>query len=191
MIRNKITESDKYFNLCWVPSHVGIHGNELADRAAREATKNPSITNLALPKSDWRALVKNITRDAWRTSWTEIPEHRNKLRAITDNITLLPNTTCSNRQWERVLARLRLGHSKLTHEYLLDRSPAPTCEYCGEDTPLTIKHLLIECPQHRHRRLRAFNKPVLTLRDVLNHGDTGPTGPLSKFINDINIIHLL
>ena len=55
---------------------------------------------------------------------------------------MLPNTVRENRQWERCLTRLRIGHIKLTHGPYMSREQPPTCEDCGEDTPITIKHIL-------------------------------------------------
>jgi len=38
---------------------------------------------------------------------------------------------------------LRIGHSRLTHSYLLSGDDPPTCQSCG--IPLTVKHILVEC----------------------------------------------
>ena len=35
---------------------------------------------------------------------------------------------------------------KLTHGHYRSMGEPPTCEDCIEDTPLTIKHILTECP---------------------------------------------
>ena len=44
---------------CWVPSHVGIRGNELADAAAKAAL-NETLTIMTLPYSDFNPLVKRF-----------------------------------------------------------------------------------------------------------------------------------
>ena len=188
-IQDMLSESDKIFKLCWVPSHVGIEGNEMADKAAKEGTKYPTHANLPVPKGDIQAHIKKASKEAWNQRWMSTPES-NKLRQITDNLSPLSNSTCSNRHWERTLARLRLGHSRLTHGHYMSRDPAPHCEHCGEGTLLTIKHILIECPHHQQARMRAFKRNTLTLKNILKDGDTGPVGPLAKYIADINVTNL-
>ncbi|MPC19957.1 hypothetical protein E2C01_012887 [Portunus trituberculatus] len=52
------------------------------------------------------------------------------------------------------MERLRIGHTYLTQRYLLTRDPQPYCDDCL--VPLTVRHLLVECPSLmdlRHRYL--------------------------------------
>ena len=167
LIKERIYEAKKRFQLCWVPSHVGVTGNELADKLAREATKKTTCSNLPILKGDMQAHIKASTMTKWRSKWQRIPETRNKLREITDDISPLHHSTCTDRRWERALSRLRLGHSKATHSYLMTREPPPLCDECGEDTPLTIKHVLVECPVHTNARRRAFNVATVTMSSIL------------------------
>ena len=43
----------------------------------------------------------------------------------------------------RCLARLRLGHTRVTHSYLLQGEEQPQCVGC--DAPFTVRHFLLEC----------------------------------------------
>ena len=44
---------------------------------------------------------------------------------------------------QHLLNRLRIGHTRLTHSYLLSGDDLPEC--CTCQCPLTVKHILVEC----------------------------------------------
>ena len=54
------------------------------------------------------------------------------------------------RKHEVILARLRIGHSRLTHGFLMCRGLQPFYEDCI--VPLTVRHLIIECPSLEDER---------------------------------------
>ena len=187
-IHDAIKSSQKSFNLCWVPSHVGVDGNEQADRLARASTSSEAISHWTVSRGDLRTAVKATAKRQWKESWRSLQD--NKLREITDSISTLPNSSCPNRMWERALVRLRSGHSRLTHGHIMTRDQPPTCQDC-EDSPLTIKHLLVECPLHRSKRLIHFGSTNVTLSQILKDRDTSFGGPLFRYLDEVNILHQL
>ena len=44
-----------------------------------------------------------------------------------------------------LLNRLRIGHTRLTHSYLLSGDDLPECSRPTCQCPLTVKHILVEC----------------------------------------------
>ncbi|MPC58373.1 hypothetical protein E2C01_052375 [Portunus trituberculatus] len=83
---------------------------------------------------------------------------------------ILPDWTYTHirdRRKQIVLARLRIGHTYLTRRYLLTRDPQPYCDDCL--VPLTVRHLLVECPSlPRHLyRCRGRDSGVYYLSKVL------------------------
>ena len=91
---------------------------------------------------------------------------------------MLPNTVCENRQWERSITRLKIGY----------REQPSSCEDCGEDTPLAIKHVLTECPSLNNRRRQFFGTTNKTMKQFLNDGDRTKGGNFYKFVTDIHLL---
>ncbi|MPC18306.1 hypothetical protein E2C01_011185 [Portunus trituberculatus] len=72
----------------------------------------------------------------------------------TSTLPLWTYTHDRDRRAQTLLARLRIGYMYLTHRYLLTRDPQPYCDDCL--VPLSVRHLLVECPsliELRHRYL--------------------------------------
>ena len=188
-IQREAHEGTKKIKLCWVPSHIGVQGNEIADKLARETTKDTSIMRSQMLRGDMEAHVKHEVKATWLSGWTTISENVNHLRQITDNLRPLPNSTGEIRSWEVKLARLRLGYTRMTHGYLMSGDLRPICERCIDDAALTVKHILIECPEYRTARIRAFCKSRITLKEALSEGDTTYGGPLYKYICEIGLLN--
>ena len=91
---------------------------------------------------------------------------------------MLPNTVSESRQWERCLTSLNIGHSKHTYGHCMSREQPPTCEDCGEDTSLTIKHTLTECPSPNNIKRQFLGSNIKTMKQLLNDGDTTHCDPL-------------
>ena len=55
----------KTINICWIPSHIGTEGNELADVAAKAASGRPEEPFL-INYSDWRSIISNALEAMWK-----------------------------------------------------------------------------------------------------------------------------
>ena len=63
-----------------------------------------------------------------------------------------------SRKDEVVIHRVRIGHTRLTHSYLMEGGlidDPPLCPYCF-DFSLSVKHLMIECDHFEVSRLRYY-----------------------------------
>ena len=183
-IQNYIMEHQLKVTLCWVPSHVGIRGNERADKAARLASERDGIPNSLITRQDFRNNVKIIMKDTCQRQWSNTCG--NKLRDIKSTIAAIPNTCFSNRHWERTLCRLRIGHCSLTHGFLMSGDNPPYCNDCI--VPLTVRHLLVECPSYGDIRRDIFGNKTPSLKDILTtYADY--QGRLYNYLIQIDIIN--
>ncbi len=108
-------------------------------RAAAESSKSMSddINEPHMLISISAAIISS-----WRQRWCNL-SHYKQLRSILD----IPDgfaLSIGTRKFDIVLNRLISDHSLLTHAYLLLKTPPPTCTTCL--VPLTIPHILLECP---------------------------------------------
>jgi hypothetical protein len=55
--------------LMWIPSHVGLVGNELLDGEARYASLNGSIFDRPLSPCDFHSLARPVLLRKWQRTW--------------------------------------------------------------------------------------------------------------------------
>ena len=137
---------------CWIPSHIGIHGNDKADSLAKDAINITPNKNIQTPYTDLKPKVKQIiTKKKGQQLWDE--NSRNKLfqiQPILKERKLDPNNT---RREETILTRLRIGHTQLTHSFILKGEPPSKCPYGNQ---YSIKHILIECTKLNNTRKKFY-----------------------------------
>ena len=78
-IRKKALELEKKewtIQITWIKAHVGNYGNELADRLAKEATKNKETIYKKIPKSQIVQQVKQQSIEKWQTQWEQTTKGR-------------------------------------------------------------------------------------------------------------------
>ena len=124
----------------WIPSHVGIIGNEKADTAAKAGLLK-RVANVPIPYGDFRKHINVLLKRKWQSQWDEAVN--NKLHDIHPQLGLWPGGSRIIRREQSVLARIRIGHTHLTHCFLLKREDPPQCIAC--DCQLTVKHILFDC----------------------------------------------
>lgn len=156
-----LSDLDKECCLIWAPGHVGILGNELADKAAKEALLLPLPQPAILTATDLSLPVRNDIKASWQSMWDE--SGPSKLKMIKKSVRPWKSSERSCRREEVILTRLRIGHTRLTHLYLISREEQPKCPYCRD--PLTIPHIFNDCQTYK-TRLEDFNIP-LCLREAL------------------------
>ena len=135
-----LAENGKNIILCWIPSHVGILGNEKADAAAKLALSLP-VTRMKLPASGMYPRMTKLILDEWQEVWNCCAG--NKLHAIRPTVGDYKQKTCLSRCDSVLLHRLHIGHTHWTHFFLLSGDDLPECGTC--QCPLTVKHILVEC----------------------------------------------
>ncbi|GBN39198.1 hypothetical protein AVEN_62235-1 [Araneus ventricosus] len=88
----------------WIPSHIGVFGNEEADMLAKEGSALPSATSNELFMSEIYSIHKAIANSAWRNP----PTHD----WYAGNRPGLSLQSVGTRSAQTALARLRSGHIK-------------------------------------------------------------------------------
>ena len=133
--------------LLWVPSHSEIPGNDRADLEANKAARLPTTIQLPPTTNEFFPKIKEHIRMRSQIFWDHT---KTQLKTIHPKLELWSSSNQNSKLQEKCLIRIRIGHSQLTHSYLIKQEPRPRCT-CS-DTPLTIKHVLLSCQKYDTQR---------------------------------------
>ena len=137
---HQINADKKESIFMWVPGHIGIRGNEAANRATKEALNTEPTAGL-VPLSDMKHLTSKYVCEVWQREWDEAGLASNTFYEILPRLSGKLSSFCNTRKKKAVLNRLHVGHSYLTHSFILRKEEAPVCIACN--TILTINHTYI------------------------------------------------
>lgn len=174
----------KNIEFMWVPSHIGITGNEMADKAADLATKiihHPTIFDL--PTNDIKSSIKRKIYARWQNHWDAIPPI-NKLKSVKKDTKKWNPPYYLNRRQEVAITRCRIGHSFTIHSFLINKNPPPTCDECHAD--LSIQHIILDCSKYRDARNNLAIPP--NMDEALNENNIIK---IISFLTQIQLINKL
>ena len=148
--------------LAWVPSHVGIKGNEKADELAKKAL-NFNVLDLKVPYTDLKVNINRVFKQKWQAQWNVCAD--NKLFQINPTVGdfyVWMGLSCRE---EIVITRARIGHTYFTLSYLLKGEDMPWCIPCHCSD--TVKHILLDCIDLRDTRVKYYRN-INNLKDLFN-----------------------
>ena len=148
--------------ICWTQSYIGVRGNERADSAAKSAfylTPDKS----RIPYTDLKPTINKFLHTKWQQQWSN--NIHNKLFQIQPTLGEWKPASRKSGREQVVISRLWIGHTRLTHSFILKHEPQPQCLTC--QTTCTVKHILIECRAFAVIRKRFFE--VNNLNDLFQN----------------------
>ena len=167
----------KTIYLCWIPSHIGIRGNEAVDMAAKESL-NLDITNSQVPYTDLKCHINHFISNKWQERWSSCAN--NKLFKIKPTLGEWPPGFRNSRKEEVVLSRLRIGHTYFSHSYILRQEDPPECTACQET--YSVRHVLIDCIDLGLIRPRFYTVP-----DIKTLFDTVSVDRILSFVKEVDL----
>jgi hypothetical protein len=109
------------------------------DQEAKNALDDP-VSNCSISYTDFKPLMIKYILKRWQDSWDQ--QIYNKLHELHSLVGKIPCSYGQNRREQVVFPIFRIGHSRLTHSYLLNNEERSECVPCNSN--YSLKHVLLD-----------------------------------------------
>jgi ribonuclease HI len=145
--------------LVWIPSHIGIIGNEIVDKLAGRAIANNTVElTVKHELKEAYQLVEKHTLSEWQNLWDNSTTGRHYWQ-IESKVSRTIKWSSTNRSKEVSVSRLRFGKCRLNAcLHKMRKHPDGMCQLCHQ--PETVEHFLTKCQNDIARALRNKCKEI-------------------------------
>ena len=173
----------------WTAGHMGIRGNEKADREAKRTAQGQSSARKSLPKYLRKTLPQSIStlrqannkerNEKWKREWQTSKRYKRfKAKDTTSPASQKFLTLTSDHRISRKMASLifqmRVRHAPLnSYLYQFQKVDSARCPACRDHNE-TVEHFLLYCPKYTHKQwpLLSKNRTILSITELLSDRKT-------------------
>lgn len=155
-----------------VPAHVGVEGNEVADKVAKMTLKRDIDLAVCIGVTECRSVIKENTIVVWQRQWEKETKGRHYY-AIQNKVKTEQSCLGKSRRQAVIMTRLRLGHCGFAWDLAkIGKHEDGLCRTCNQQQ--TVNHVFMECQQYKRQREQLYSEvsgdgqQAVTLRDILN-----------------------
>lgn len=151
----------------WSAGHVGIVGNEDADRLVKEAASGDSSAKKDLPLCLHKKLGYSLSaarqahyeklKRRWTVNWTDSPrycklQYQDLLMPYSQKFLKYLSKEEISRKAVSLIFQLRVGHAPINlYLHRFKKVDSPYCPASGHPKE-TVEHVILQCPGYNHER---------------------------------------
>ena len=190
-VLHRLAKKNFDISLMWVPSHMGIRGNEQAEISANEAI-NADYINLSTVSSDYRFLAKIYCTTDWQLQWSS-GEHGRFTHSIFPKVTWQhwAKELKEDRRFIVNISRIAANHYRLgSHLQRINIINNAVCA-CGKEFE-TVNHILWNCHLFQRQRMKLLQTKFqhllgIDIRDIIGCRQYEFCKEIVEFLLDCNV----
>src|SRR5215469_12868037 len=161
-------------------------------RPSRPFPPSPSLLLSHVPASDLYPTLLSSLCATFSSSWSLLTAHPH-LHNVFPSIPSSPLSPLSTRFLDVLRSSILLGHTRFSHGHLMRKEPPQPCPYCAAPPPISINHVLFQCPslttlRQTYLASLPVTNPYATLASLLRFSpSTFP--PIVTFLSACNLLH--